>query len=67
MSAKKTQPLQIVAMARAPIDRLFDTAVMKCTVCKALMGTCDCWTKCSCGWSFRKGKKCRNPAHKSKP
>jgi hypothetical protein len=44
-----------------PIDILFDKADMKCTLCDKPMGTCDCWTKCSCGWSYEKGTECRNP------
>lgn len=42
-----------------------DTSMLKCTVCGAQAGTCDCWTKCSCGWSFRKGTACRNPVHRA--
>lgn len=44
------------------IRRAID-AVMRCTVCGAPMGMCDCWTRCPCGWSFEKGTTCRNPAH----
>src|SRR3546814_517974 len=40
-----------------------DTSMLKCAVCGAQAGTCDCWEKCPCGWSFRKGAKCQNPAH----
>lgn len=47
-----------------PIDRLLDRVVFKCVKCGAKMGQCDCWTKCECGWSYEKGKKCRNPKHK---
>jgi len=38
---------------------------MRCTVCNAAMGQCDCWTDCRCGWSYRKGGECRNPVHQS--
>lgn len=38
-----------------------DNSRMRCTLCDAPMGKCDCWTKCSCGWSFEKGTACRNP------
>lgn len=47
-----------------------DTSMLKCTVCNAQAGTCDCWTKCrqpGCTWSFLKGTSCRNPAHKGHP
>ena len=47
---------------RTPLQRTVDS-VMKCTVCGAPMGKCDCWTKCSCGWSYRKGSYCTNPIH----
>lgn len=47
-------------MARAPIDILIDSG-MRCTLCNAPMGQCDCWQKCSCGWSHEKGTTCRNP------
>lgn len=43
-----------------------DRSMLKCTVCSAQAGTCDCWTKCArpgCSWSFRKGTACRNPNH----
>lgn len=50
-------------MSRAPIDMLLDGVVFKCTICKAPMGTCDCWTKCQCGHSYRKGAKCQNIEH----
>lgn len=41
-----------------------DQSMLKCTVCGAQAGTCDCWTKCPCGWSFRKEEACRNPKHR---
>jgi hypothetical protein len=46
-----------------------DYSMLKCTICGASHGSCDCWTKCrkpGCGWSFRKGEKCSNPAHRLK-
>lgn len=46
---------------RKPIDRMIDGANLKCTVCEAPAGTCDCWRHCSCGWSHRKGQPCNNP------
>lgn len=49
-----------------PIDRALDKIDFKCTKCGAKMGACDCWQKCTkCGWSYEKGKKCRNPRHKT--
>jgi len=44
-----------------PIDALLDRSKMRCTLCNALMGQCDCWTECPCGWSFQKSTACRNP------
>lgn len=46
----------------SPIDMLFDAASMRCTKCGAQAGTCQCWVKCSCGWSYERGEKCRNHA-----
>jgi hypothetical protein len=35
---------------------------MKCTICGTEESVgCDCWEKCSCGWSNRKGRPCNNP------
>ena len=48
--------------ARSGLTALIDSH-MRCTVCDAPMGGCDCWTRCSCGWSFEKGEACRNPIH----
>lgn len=48
---------------RSPIARMIDAADLRCTVCGARRGGCDCWTQCQCGWSFRKEGKCRNPKH----
>lgn len=42
-----------------------DTSMLKCTVCGSQAGTCDCWSKCRCGWSFRKAEACRSPAHRT--
>ena len=46
-----------------PIDRLIRGSV-KCVICGAAYGACDCWTKCACGMLVEKGTKCRNPVHK---
>lgn len=45
-----------------PLDRLILSNV-KCTICGAAFGECDCWVKCSCGHSFERGTKCTNPIH----
>lgn len=45
-----------------PIGQMI-MATARCVVCDARYGECDCWTKCDCGWSFRKGGACRNPIH----
>lgn len=50
-------------MARTPIVTMIDRAGLRCTVCDTPQGGCDCWSECSCGWSFRKGQTCRNPVH----
>lgn len=47
---------------RTPEHALIDRAV-RCVVCDAPMGGCGCWTRCSCGWSFRTGEACANPMH----
>lgn len=42
------------------LDRTILAAV-KCTICGAGYGKCDCWQKCpDCGWFFEKGTRCRN-------
>ena len=38
-------------------------ATVRCVVCGAKLGECDCWAKCECGWSYRKGGTCNNPVH----
>jgi len=46
-----------------------DNSMLKCTICEAAAGSCDCWVKCripGCAWSFRKGQKCANPSHRKK-
>lgn len=48
----------------AVIDALFSKANMKCTVCGAPAGDCDCWERCSCGWSACKGEPFSNPKTK---
>ena len=56
------KPRRIVKITHThPLDALVDS-VMRCTVCGAKMGECDCWTRCGCGWSYRKGTSCNNPA-----
>jgi len=44
------------------LGKLITTSV-RCTVCGAGYGKCDCWKKCSCGWSYRNDGKdtCHNP------
>lgn len=34
---------------------------MQCAKCGAGYGKCDCWQKCTCGWSHAKDEKCNNP------
>jgi hypothetical protein len=43
------------------IDALFARADLRCTICGAPAGTCDCWERCSCGWHALRGEMCRNP------
>lgn len=44
------------------LDTLFGKANMRCTICETSTKVgCDCWTECSCGWSFQKGTSCNNP------
>ena len=50
-------------MNSSPIGILFDRSTMKCTICGAPSGTCDCWERCHCGFSFPKGEECKNPLH----
>ena len=38
---------------RAPLTNL------RCTLCGE--PSCDCWERCSCGWTNRPGEFCRNP------
>lgn len=45
----------------SPINTLID-ATMRCVKCNAPMGHCDCWERCSCGWSTERGQPCGNPA-----
>lgn len=54
-------------MARKPrisIEILIDQADLRCTLCNAPRGRCNCWTACSCGWSYETGGRCRNPVHR---
>lgn len=48
-------------MALSPIDRLIDSADLRCSICGAPRGKCDCWEDCTCGWAARKGEQCGNP------
>ena len=50
-------------MTRSPIKKMIDESGLRCTVCNAPKGECDCWTPCHCGWVYRKGARCRNPIH----
>lgn len=47
-----------------PINKLLNNVDFKCLKCGEPIGKCDCWQKCACGWSYEKGKKCRNPIHR---
>lgn len=42
------------------LDKLLDQADWRCTVCGAQAGSCGCWKKCWCGWSYRVGEACGN-------
>jgi hypothetical protein len=46
-----------------PIDKMINECGLTCVICGAPKGECDCWTKCECGWSYRKGLTCANPMH----
>src|SRR3546814_13839889 len=39
-----------------------DTSMLKCAVCGAQAGTCDCWVMCPCGWSSIGRAACRECA-----
>lgn len=52
---------------RLTMDALFSQADLRCAVCGAKDGECDCWAKCECGWRFRRGETCRNPIHGGPP
>ena len=41
------------------------TMEMRCTLCNALWGQCDCWVRCECGWSYEKGTQCSNRTHQN--
>jgi hypothetical protein len=43
-----------------PIELLLSGVGWKCLACGSSAG-CDCWEKCSCGWTAEKGQMCRNP------
>lgn len=44
---------------KTPMDILFDSANLKCTLCNQ-SGGCDCWEKCECGWLYKKDDSCGN-------
>ena len=46
----------------SPIDSLIKSNI-RCTLCNAPYGKCDCWTPCQCGWVYEKGTSCNNPIH----
>lgn len=48
-------------MSRSPIDIMMDRVDWRCAKCGAPAGTCSCWMKCACGWTYETGKACRNP------
>lgn len=48
---------------KTPMDRMLDSVEFRCTACNEKAGTCDCWVRCSCGWSYEKNDTCRNPIH----
>ena len=50
---------------KSPMDTLLNKVDWKCTICGKSPQVCDCWTKCYCGWSYEKGRSCRNPKHES--
>lgn len=42
------------------LDKIITSSV-RCVVCGAKYGECDCWVKCvKCGRSFQRGKKCNS-------
>ena len=45
---------------------LFPGVVFTCTLCDRVKGdpACQCWEKCSCGWSAMRGEFCDNPKTK---
>lgn len=49
-------------MSDSPIGDMIMNAV-NCTKCGAKYGACNCWTKCSCGWSYAQEETCGNPIH----
>lgn len=70
---KPAEPVPQQVVAAGKIDDLFAAmgrggglgqmiqSVVRCTLCGAGYGACDCWTQCSCGWTAEKGKPCNNP------
>lgn len=53
-------------MSLSAIERLIDASV-RCHKCHQGINDCECYEKCSCGWSFDKGSRCRNPMHWEPP
>ncbi len=46
----------------SPEGRMILGAV-RCVICDAPFGGCDCHSRCRCGWFVRKGEQCRNALH----
>lgn len=66
MTVQKENASGQTTKRRSPIEIMIDSSDLRCTVCgtSAEIG-CKCWSPCRCGWSFRTGTSCRNPAHRS--
>ena len=47
--------------ARTRELNMLPDSIFKCGLCGAAMGKCNCWEKCSCGWTARRGQPCNNP------
>jgi hypothetical protein len=52
-----------LAPAPSPIERLIDASGLRCTVCGAPKGACQCWVECRCGRAYLRGEACGNPIH----
>lgn len=47
------------------MDALFKKSEMRCVLCDTIASEgCQCWERCSCGWSAMRGFQCRNPETK---